>query len=331
MPICIHLKNGKALDDPALGDGSLPDDSLWIDILDPQGDERSRIEEALDFELPTRLEMHEIEHSSRLYMRDDRLFMTASVLFQTLSERPETRAVTFILDRQRLVTMRYITPRSFSAFRDRLETELHHLNSAEDCLAGLLDAVVGRIADVMEEIDAGINLISHRIFAAPRSQDGKRKKEDPPPTDLQEELREVERSASRLSKVTESLVGLNRMMTFLNAHPNKSGSKSSKLALKSVLRDIQSLRDQAKTLTERVTFLLDATLGMINIEQTAIIKIISVMSVVFLPPTVIASLYGMNFTFMPELKWAWGYPFAIVLMILSAILPYKIFKRRGWL
>ncbi len=341
MPIIIHNQDGTAVENPDLvADGPLKG-ALWVDVLDPQGDERTRIEEALGFSLPSRQEMHEIEHSSRLYLREGRLYMTASILFQTLSDHPETRAVTFILDHDRLVTMRFITPRSFGLFRERLEQEPHHLKSAEDCLAGLLDSVVDRIADVLEEIDAGINLISHRIFAAPRQQPGntrpgtgkagKGKVGAPLQTDLQSELREVERSAYRLSKVTESLVGLTRLFTFLNAHPTKAAGRTSKLAMKSVQRDVQSLRSQATHLTERVTFLLDATLGMINIEQTAIIKIISVMSVIFLPPTVIASLYGMNFVVMPELKWAWGYPFAIVLMILSAVLPYKIFKRKGWL
>ncbi len=342
MPLFIHLTDGSVIEDSALGAG-IPENALWIDVLDPAGDERARIEEALGFSLPTRQEMHEIEHSSRLYLRDGRLHMTASILFQTLSDHPETRAITFILEKKRLTTMRFITPRSFGLYRERLAKEPHHLQSADDCLAGLLDSVVDRIADVLEEIDAGINQVSHRIFAAPAQTSGKRagktvgkgagkaKAGDKPPVDLQAELREVERSAYRLSKVTESLVGLNRLVTFLTAHPTGGGSKSAKLAIKSVLRDIQSLRSQATHLTDRVTFLLDATLGMINIEQTAIIKIISVMSVVFLPPTVIASLYGMNFAVMPELKWAWGYPFAIGLMILSAILPYKIFKKRGWL
>lgn len=336
MPIFIHNLDGTAIEDPDLAAEGLPKSTLWVDVLDPQGDERARIEEALGFALPSRQEMHEIEHSSRLYLRDGRLYMTASILFQTLSDHPETRAITFILDRDRLVTMRFITPRSFGLFRERLQQEPHHLKSAEDCLAGLLDSVVDRIADVLEEIDAGINQISHRIFAAPRQQPGSAKHGStkagaPPQTDLQSELREVERSAYRLSKVTESLVGLTRLFTFLNAHPTKAAGRTSKLAMKSVQRDVQSLRSQATHMTERVTFLLDATLGMINIEQTAIIKIISVMSVIFLPPTVIASLYGMNFVVMPELKWAWGYPFAIALMIVSAILPYKIFKRKGWL
>lgn len=330
MPISIYQTDGTAIEDPELAGAGLPDGTLWVDVLDPQGDERARIEEALGFALPTRQEMHEIEQSSRLYLHDGRLYMTASLLFQTLSDSPETRAVTFILERERVVTMRFITPRSFGLFRERLKLEPHHLKSAEDCLVGLLDCVVDRVADVLEEIDAGINQIAHRIFAAPRRQARRPKAGETPPTDLQAELREVERSAYRLSKVTESLVGLTRVVTFLTAHPT-GGSKTAKLAVKSVQRDIRSLRDQSNHLTERVTFLLDATLGMINIEQTAIIKIISVMSVVFLPPTVIASLYGMNFAFMPELKWAWGYPFALVMMILSAVLPYKIFKRKGWL
>lgn len=101
--------------------------------------------------------------------------------------------------------------------------------------------------------------------------------------------------------------------------------------VKTLARDIRSLSDHASFLSQKITFLLEATLGMINIEQNAIIKIFSVAAVVFLPPTLIASMYGMNFKHMPELEWLVGYPFALVLMVLSAILPYMFFKSRGWL
>jgi magnesium transporter len=145
-------------------------------------------------------------------------------------------------------------------------------------------------------------------------------------------LEQIGRKGDLTSHIRDSLVTLERLVGFLGhvAMQRKSG-KDLRERLKTLSRDVRSLTDHSSFLSQKITFLLDATLGMINIEQNAIIKIFSVAAVVFLPPTLIASIYGMNFEEMPELDWLFGYPFAIALMILSAILPYLFFKRRGWL
>src|SRR3546814_3250940 len=125
---------------------------------------------------------------------------------------------------------------------------------------------------------------------------------------------------------------MTRLTAFLNlTMAEQRGTKEARQWLKTLSRDVQSLSEQAAFLAHKGYFLLEATLGLINIQQTKIIKICSVAATVFLPPTLIASIYGMNFKVLPELDWTWGYPFALVLMVLSAILPYWWFKRKGWL
>jgi magnesium transporter len=149
--------------------------------------------------------------------------------------------------------------------------------------------------------------------------------------DFQKILSRLGRAGDLASKVRESLVSLGRLLAFAIQGTQARGRKTGSARLKTIGRDVASLSDYAAFLNNKVGFLLDATLGMINIEQNAIIKIFSVAAVVFLPPTLIASIYGMNFAHMPELGWPLGYPLALALMVVSAILPYLYFKRRGWL
>ncbi len=136
-----------------------------------------------------------------------------------------------------------------------------------------------------------------------------------------------------MTKVRESLVSINRVLTYHTSveQQDKKVTKEAKARTKVLYRDVVALTDQATFLSSKVNFLLDATLGLINLQQNQIIKIFSVAAVVFLPPTLVASIYGMNFTDIPELKWMFGYPWALGLMVLSAILPYLYFKRRRWL
>ena len=151
------------------------------------------------------------------------------------------------------------------------------------------------------------------------------------PDALREVMRDIGRVGDLTNKVRDSLAGLDRLATYLATLSTGRLNKEQKALLKSLNRDLRSLAEHAGYLSQQTNFLLDATLGVINIEQNAIIKIFSVVAVVFLPPTLIASIYGMNFDFMPELDKSWGYPLALFLMVVSAILPLLYFRRRGWL
>ena len=301
----------------------VPAEAVWIDLVSPTRDEERQVEAVVGVEVPTREEMQEIEVSSRLYEESGALYMTATVLCKAQSERPETTAVSFILAGDRLVTVRYAEPQPFALFSARCQRAPGAHTRGDAVLAGLLDALIDRIADILEHIGLEVDDISHEVFEHSAT---------PGRGDFQDILRRLGRRGDLTSKVRESLVGVGRVLMFLTqARTAQQIAKNLRDRLRTMSRDVRSLTDHASFLSSKINFLLDATLGMINIEQNAIIKIFSVVAVVFLPPTLIASIYGMNFAHMAELDWTFGYPLALLLMLASALTPYLYFKRRGWL
>lgn len=318
------VRNGAVVADGVEVGAALPERPLWIDLLDPTAEERTMVEAFARLEVPTLSEMREIETSSRLYREGSALVMIASILNHAETFQPETRPVAFILVFGTLITVRDGAPQPFRVFPSRLQSEPQLAATAETALVGLLDAIVDRIADTLEMVDTTVSELSRAIFEP--IDDGL-----PRTKNYSGALKAVGLNAIRCSKVDESLVGLSRLLIFLDAGLRQTGNKDARSRIKDLQRDIQSLANYVERLSEKLQLMLDATLGLVNIEQNAIIKIFSVVAVVFLPPTLIASIYGMNFKVMPELDWSWGYPFALALMVMSAILPYWLFKRRGWL
>jgi magnesium transporter len=288
------------------------------------------VQAALGVALPTRDEMREIEPSSRLYVEGEASYMTAQVLSRADEPNPMSEPLTFVLTRRALITLRYTDPRPISSYAGRICRQAATCNSADDALVGLIEAFVDRIADILEKAGLDLDTVSRQIFSV--GQGGKRTDE----RDLQAVLRTLGRNDDLISTTRESLLSLSRLIRFLGAtldvndKADKKLAKDLRLRTKVVVRDIASLNEHASFESHKVNFLLDATLGMINIEQNRIIKLFSVAAVVFLPPTLVASIYGMNFDVMPELKWALGYPWALLLMVLSGVLPYLYFKRKGW-
>jgi magnesium transporter len=299
--------------------------ALWIDLFEPTDAEARSVEALVALDLPTREEMEEIELSSRLYSGDGAAFMTAIIPAQVHGDAPEMLPVTFVLAGARLVSIRYHDPSAFRIVTGRLEKGTFPHLCAEDVLVMLLEAVVDREADVLERAGREIDAISRRIFRRHGAKPTQ-------PGEFQTTLEEIGRKGDLVSSIRDSLASLDRLSVYLSQVVVARGSgKGVREQVKTLSRDIRSIADHADSLSQKITFLLDATLGMIGIEQNAIIKIFSVAAVVFLPPTLIASIYGMNFAHMPELGWSFGYPAALGLMIVSAVLPYFFFKRRGWL
>ena len=301
-----------------------PDRVVWFDLFAPSREEELAIERTVGSEVPTRDEMQEIEDSSRLYSEKGAFFMTANLPSQVETDTPQLSPVTFILAGQRLVTLRYHEPRAFRTFSARAERTDLGCSDGATAMVGLLEVVVDRLADVLERIGREIELLSRTIFRrSPGAEAG---------TDYQRVLQGLGRQGDLVANVLDSLVTLERLIVFLTAAVGQRPlSKDGKVRMKSLGRDTRFLNEHANALAAKLTFLLDATLGMISIEQNAIIKIFSVAAVIFLPPTLVASIYGMNFATMPELAWVFGYPMALVLMVASAVVSYWLFKSRGWL
>jgi magnesium transporter len=302
-------------------------DAIWIDLEVPTEAEEDAVEAALGLDIPTREDMQEIEISSRIYREKGVLFLTAQVIASPEAREAEIGPVTFAVLPDRLVTVHYHHPRSLSYFADWAARHDTALEGGLDALMGLLEAIVDRLADILESEARGHEALSKAIFAAHRPS-GKAET-------LQAVLQRIGRAEAMNGKVNESLATILRLLTYLTSTPEAVEgpclqARQMPLAL-AQLQDLRSLREVAVAQSDKVRFLLDATLGVINIRQSDVIKIFSVVAFVFLPPTLIASIYGMNFKYMPELTWTWGYPMALGLMVVSALVPYMIFRWKKWL
>jgi magnesium transporter len=304
-----------------------PGQLAWIDLLHPTAEEGRQIETALGIALPTREEMAEIEDSSRFYQDNGALFLTAAIMSLSESEFPATTDVTFVLVGNLLLTVRYGTPRPFQAFAGQAERQPGLVTNGESALLGLLDACLDRVADHIERTNNEVDTLVHEVLA-PEDRPLRRRRG----FKYAEMLRQLERNQAVVSKARTSLLSLNRLMSYV-ARPTQGlpSGKTFRSQVLTLIHDVRSLIDHTNFLGNSITFELQAILGMVGIEQNNIIKIFSVAAVVLLPPTLVASIYGMNFEVMPELRWLLGYPFALLIMVLSSVIPYWVFKRRGWL
>jgi magnesium transporter len=324
--LAAYVPSGHSLERRDIVSGEeVPDNAVWLDLVNPAPGEDKLIERLLGIAVPTREEMQEIEVSSRLYVENHARYMTATLMCNSDTATPKTTAVTFILSGHRLVTVRYDDPRPFMIVGNKLARNCPANVSGETVLIDLLDAVIDRAADILERIGLEVDRVSHDIFEPDTAASGQA-------LSYKDILKAIGGKGDLTSKVRESLVSIGRLLLFLaNEAEGMRWHKDVRLQLQANQRDVLSLSDHATYLSNKITFLLDAMLGVVTIEQNNIIKIFSIAAVALMPPTLIASIYGMNFKHMPELEWTYGYPFAIVLMLAAAILPFVIFKWKKWL
>ena len=322
--LSVYIPHGTTLERRIVESGALPDEAVWIDLVSPTTLEDKMVEELLGVAVPTREEMQEIEVSSRLYVENGARYMTATLMCQSDTASPKTTPVTFILSGHRLVTVRYDDPRPFAIVEHRLSRNCPAKINGEIVLVDLLDAVIDRSADILERIGSEVDQISRTIF---EPDDDKVET-----SDYNDILKGLGRKGDLTSKVRESQVSIGRLVLFLaNEAETMRWPKDARAQVNSMQRDVVSLSDHSTYLTNKITFLLDALLGSVTIQQNNVIKLFSVAAVVFMPPTLVASIYGMNFRHMPELDWYFGYPLAIALMIAAAVGPYFFFKWKKWL
>ncbi len=301
-------------------------DALWIDLIEPTREEDHLVEARLSIEIPTRDEMRDIEPSSLLYTENGARYMTARILCHSDTETPKLVPISFILTDKVLVTVRYDEPRSFQMFASRAIKPGGCVSQPEAVLDGLIETVIDRAAEILRRVGDDIELTSRNVFERDA---GTAERGDA----YQQVIRSLGRSGDLISNARESMVSLERMLLYLSANMQRPQRASGFQAeWRTAVRDVQSIEEHANFLNSKISFILEATLGLVSIEQNKIIKLFSVMSVVMMPPTLIASIYGMNFKkWMPELEWEWGYPLALAFMAAAAAIPYLYFKRKRWL
>ena len=302
---------------------ALPADAVWIDLREPTPEEEQLVEKALGIDVPTREEMREIEASNRFYEEDGGLYMTATLVTKLDTDQPERTQVTFILTGSKLVTNRYSDPLPFRRFIAYAARHAVVGASGAMVLAGLLEAIVNRIADVLEKVGGDIDAISAKIFF--------RSFDTSAPLDFRHVLERIGQSGDLVSKASESLVSLTRLLGFVQQSGNTQVTQDSRARYRTLARDVLAMSDHSTFLSNKVQFLLDATLGMVSIDQNNVVKIFSVVTVFLLPPSFIAGFYGMNFEHLPFLHETWGVWMGSGLMLASAVLPYLYFKHRRWL
>ncbi len=291
--------------------------SVWVDLVEPEEQERIYVQEALGQILATRPELEDIEASARFFEDEDGLHIHSFFFYEDADDHAGNSTVAFTVREGRLYTLRERELPAFRLYRMRARSQAMLDGNAFEVLQDLFETKIEQLADAIENIYSALEKLSRVIMEGQQGE-------------------EYDAALSRLAeledigwKVRLCLMDTQRAQNFLIRKAKLPANQLEQA--REILRDIESLLPHNESLFQKVNFLMQAAMGFISIEQNRIIKIFSVVSVVFLPPTLVASSYGMNFEFMPELKWTFGYPGAICLMILAGLAPYLYFKRRNWL
>ena len=303
--------------------GSVP---AWIDLLDPTDSEIEFVENSTGLRVPHREALEEIESTSRNYVENGSIYLSAPLIARAASPEGVLTPVGFVLGANVLITVRFAELSAFSAAASQARA-MSDLSSGE-AFVRLLEQIVDRGADLLEHAGSELDRLSHRAFHADRAKGSDVAEAS---TRLREALRAVGRMGDRTSQIRDSLLGLGRISGYAMETCDGHLQPELQRRLSAVRADILSLNDYEAHLANKVQFLLDATLGFINIEQNDIVKVLTIASIVGVPPVLVAGVYGMNFKILPELSWAWGYPYSLALMVVSAIIPLIWFKWRGWM
>jgi len=315
---------------PELTAAQIPEDVVWIDLMKPDPAEIAFVEQATKLAMPGIEELSEIESSSRLRTEKGALYVNAPLIYRAETDEPMATPVGFVLTADRLITVRFAELSLFAAMAKlKLTPDAPALSSAA-VFSDLMEAIVDRLADVLERIAGELDTLSHRLFRASPTEPSRRQRSAVESASLRVFLRRIGHNGDLVSKIRDSLLGIARIVPFVLSLAGEWLPADVKPRLETVRQDVASLNDYDAHLANKVQLLLDATLGMINIEQNNIIKVLAIVSIVGIPPTLVASMYGMNFRHMPELDWAWGYPYGLAVIAVSAIVPLLWFKWRGW-
>jgi len=320
--LTIYDSNGRNLS-PHDKSQPITADTIWFDLVNPTKEEDNWVENLLKISVPTRAEMREIEASSRFYSENGASYMTGFIVHRADEQTLASSTLTFILTGNALVTVRYTESKAFPIFLARVERGDATCHTGAGIMIGLIETLIERQADLIEDIQDRVEKLAKGIFDL-----RKRRRRD---TKLDVLLKGTGTQGDIAARATESATSLMRVLhVFRNTAEERSCDAKTLQRIDTADKDLSSLGEHMRFVSERIGFLLNATLGLISNEQNQIIKLFSVMAVMLMPPTLVASVYGMNFRHMPELGWVEGYPMALGMMAVSALIPYLYFRAKGW-
>lgn len=308
------------------GEQGLSDGVIWIDLIDPTDEEKRSVEKLLKIKVPDQDALSAIETSSRLILQKNALYLSSPAVKLGEHGEAELTPVGFIISERTLVTIRFSALPTFDAAIERVGSD-DDLQTGMCVFTAILEAIVDRGADVLERLGGETDRLSRSVFKG-----GLNGQKNPMRATrrLREALANIGVLADRLAMTRDVFLGAGRVASFADDVAQDWITSNSKRRLAAVIKDVASLSDYETRISDKIQLLLDAVLGFINIEQNNLFKILTIVSVVGVPPTLLAGIWGMNFKFMPELEWAWGYAFAWAAIIASALLPVAWFKARGW-
>lgn len=291
--------------------------TIWLDVVEPSEDEHQWLIHHYPGCLPNENELHEIEISSRFFESEYGIHIRSLFPHRSGHELRNVN-IAFELRADRLITLQDEPTALFRLMRNYLNSQHIQASTPLDVIILLFSAKVEYLADTLEEVYEELEEASQNALSEETA-------------DADELLRTITLQEDLNGKVRLNLLDTQRSLRYLLRACDRALDEPQKDQIQDMLRDIESLTPHTAFLFEKINFLMEATMGFINLEQNSIIKIFSVAAVIFLPPTLIASIYGMNFTNMPELNTSWGYPLALALMLMSAVGTFLFFKRKGWL
>lgn len=301
-------------------------EAVWIDAMMPTLQERDQLEKELNILLPLHHEMHQIEFSNRFYQENNALYLSV-VIVTKAAPLPESHIISLIITKDKLITLRFSAPKAIQNLIEQIEQRHIFVNDHLDIFISLLERMLGATADVFELIGEQSDELAMSLIGTINKKNGTQSSNK----NLNKKLREINYLQSLLGKGYQSLASLGLLISFSQQECPKLFKRALPDSMITLNHDIHHLVKHSEHLTQKLGFELQSTLGLINIEQNQIIKTFTVLAMVFMPPTLIASIYGMNFQHMPELGSTYGYPIALIIMVCSAFLPYRFFKRKGWI
>ena len=303
----------------------IPPSAIWIDLIEPTVEEDRKVQEFVGVPVPTRADPDYTEPPEAHYSENGVRYLHALFISEP-EDTPDVTGVTFVIAPTLLVTVRYHPVETFDLFSQKLCKAPAPASLSPDAVAlGLINTGLNRSARALNKAGESLDRIASAVFRAKGDQSKRNQI-------YSDTLDALGREDEKISNLRESMVSVERLLLFLMSEGRaENAPKSVREATKTALRDLQTMEQDASFKAQKVQFLLDSTLGRINLAQNDIIKLFSVIAVIFMPPTVIASIYGMNFKAMPELDWQWGYPLAIALMVFAATGPYVFFRWKKWL